>query len=460
MPVTCSVRFTTWLSMRRTLLLIPHEIASVPVFGFGWVLGLMVLAAIVVTACLAYNKQRPLQYWKSNGLVWAIAAGVIAWVMPNIELLSATGQPVGMAIRGYGVMLLLGVTASVALALWRARRYGISEEVMLGIAPWLLVGGIVGARLFYVVEYRDRFFTGDLGSTVRNLIDFTGGGLVVYGAFIGGFLAGSVYVLRHRLPFLTVGDVIVPCLFIGLSLGRLGCLMNGCCYGNACEDDWASLRFPNGSPVFEDQLNSGELLGIRLDGQGTEVKSVEPGSLAAREGIAVGDTISKLQSVRSVEEVDPTRPAEDAPLGLMAIVNGKEFYWPASRFPATANPVRASQVISSLGGLILCLSLCLFSRFVQRPGIVMLVGFASYAVLRFGMEMLRNDEPGQFGTTLTISQWVSVVVFLLSCGALVWLRSQRRGPALQARPSASPQPDPHHPDPHQPDPHQPDPVGG
>lgn len=411
--------------MRRTLLLIPHEVASVPVFGVGWVLGLMLLAAVIVTATLWLRRQRPLEYWKSNGVVWGLAAGVIVWVMPNVELLSATGQPVGMAIRGYGVMLLLGVTASVALAIARARRYGISDDVMLGIAPWLLVGGIVGARLFYVVEYRDRFFTDNLGSTIRNLIDFTGGGLVVYGAFIGGFLAGTVYVLRHRLPFLTMGDVIVPCLFIGLSLGRLGCLLNGCCYGNACADDWASIRFPNGSPVYEDQLASGELLGIRMDPTRSRVQSVMPGTLAAKSGLRPGDVISKLDSVRSIEEADPARPVEDAPLGLVAVVNGKDVYWPASRFPELANPVRASQVISSLGGLILCLSLCLLSRFVHRRGVVMLVGFASYAVLRFLMEMLRNDEPGQFGTTLTISQWVSIVVFLVSCGGLVWLRLHR-----------------------------------
>ncbi|MGV3483690.1 MAG: prolipoprotein diacylglyceryl transferase family protein [Planctomycetaceae bacterium] len=420
--------------MRKTLLLIPHEFASIPVFGVGWILGFMVFAAIVVTAVLAMRKQSPLAYWKTNGFVWAIAAAVIVFVMPNVELSSPTGQPVGMAIRGYGVMLLLGVIASVALALARGRRYGISDETMLGIAPWLLVGGIVGARAFYVIEYWDRFFTGELISTARNLIDFTGGGLVVYGAFIGGFLAGVAYVLRHGLPFLTMGDVIVPCLFIGLSLGRLGCLMNGCCYGNACEDDWASLRFPNGSPVFQDQLDSGELLGIRLDRSRSTVEAVEPGSIAAASGIRPGDKISKLDSVRSIEEADPARPMEDAPLGLVAVVNGKDFYWPASRFPERANPVRASQVISSVGGLVLCLALCLFSHFVHRPGMVMLVGFASYAVLRFGMEMLRNDEPGQFGTALTISQWVSVVVFILSCGGLLWLRMQQWSATSDRRP--------------------------
>jgi phosphatidylglycerol:prolipoprotein diacylglycerol transferase len=408
--------------MRRTLLLIPHEFASIPVFGFGWLLGLMVLAALGVTIALYFSKHSIAEYWRANGPLWAGAAGLIAFIMPMIEIESVAGEPVGMAVRGWGVMLLIGFTASAALAIARGALYGISEDVMLGIAPWLLVGGLVGARLFYVIEYRDQFFTGDLRSTIGNLLNFTAGGMVVYGAFIGGFLAGTFYVLRNRLSFLTMGDVIVPSLFIGLCLGRLGCLMNGCCYGNACEPDWASLRFPNGSPVFQDQLTSGELVGFKLDESQSRIEAVAPDSLAARDGVEVGDRVTKLRAVRSVEEAEPGQPAEDVPLGLIAVIDGNEFYWPASQLPARANPVRATQIISSIGGLILCGLLCLFSRYVSRPGIVMMVGFASYAVLRFVMEMLRNDEPGQFGTTLTISQWVSIVVFLLCCAGLVWLR--------------------------------------
>ena len=408
--------------MRRTLILLPHEIASIPLFGFGWVLGLVLVSALAVTIYLRSRGQRPIDYWMSNGLVWGIVAAAATFVVPNIELASTTGQPVGMAIRGYGVMLLLGVASSITLAVVRGRRYGVGDHVMFGIAPWLLVGGIVGARLFYVVEYRDKFFTGEIGSTIRNLINFTEGGLVVYGAFIGGFLAGVFYVRRHRLPFLLMGDVIVPCLFIGLCLGRLGCLMNGCCYGNACDDHWTALHFPSGSPVYHDQLASGELIGVKMDAAESVVETVIPDSLAANSGIKAGDKISKVDVVLSVEESDPTQPAEDAPLGMVAVIDGKEHYWPASKLPPFANPVRPSQVLSSLGGLLLCLALCLFSRYSNRNGVTMMVGFASYAVLRFGMELLRNDEPGQFGTTLTIAQWVSILVFSLSVAALIWLQ--------------------------------------
>ena len=414
--------------MRRTLLLIPHELASIPIFGFGWVLGIMVACGIAISLYVKSSGRGVAAYWQSNAMLWGFGAIVVTTVLPRIELLNVSGDPIGMAVRGYGVMLLLGVVASVWLAVVRGDRYGISADAMLGLAPWLLIGGILGARAFYVIEYRDQFFSRDIGATIRNLLNFTEGGLVVYGGFIAGFFASAFYIVKHHLPLLKMGDAIVPCMFIGLSLGRIGCLMNGCCYGNACEPSWSALRFPNSSPVYQDQLASGELVGIKLNVSGTQIESVRPESPAARSGVSVGADVSQFGTVRSAEEMSDRAPLEDAPLGLIAMIDGKEYYWPASKLPTAANPVAPSQIISSAGAFFLCVILCVYSRFATRDGMVMLVGFASYAVLRFIMEMLRNDEPGQFGTELTIAQWVSIVVFSSASVAMVWLNLMARFP--------------------------------
>jgi phosphatidylglycerol---prolipoprotein diacylglyceryl transferase len=411
--------------MRRTLFLIPHEIAGIPFFGLGWLIGLMIIAAIGVTIHQSRRGDGAVAYWTRNGLLWAMFAGAILFILPAVELVNVRGEPVGLPIRGYGVMLLSGVVAAVWLAIVRARRYGIGEEIILGIAPWAVVGGILGARLFYVIEYRDQFFYGDPISSLRRVLNFTEGGLVVYGSFIGGFLAGTIYVARKRLSVLVLGDVVVPTMFIGLALGRIGCLLNGCCYGGACEEGWTALRFPNGSPVYQDQLASGELIGVRLSEDRSRIESVRPGSPAAGRGLMVGDRVAQFGPVRSVELADPKRPMEEAPFGLIAVVAGTEHYWSADDLPPVADPVRPTQIISAIGGLALCLSLCLLSRFVSTPGFVMLIGFAGYAVLRFIMEMLRNDEPGQFGTQLTISQWVSLVVLAGSVAGLFWLVRQK-----------------------------------
>ncbi len=418
--------------MLRTLFFIPHEIAGIPVFGVGWLLGAMVLAAIVITLVQVARKGDVVAFWLQNGVLFLMAIAVIVFVLPRIELPSVGNEPAGMAVRGYGVMMLLGISASLWLALVRGRRYGISDEVILGIAPALIVGGLIGARLFYIIEYRDQFISNSLAETLGNMLNFTQGGLVVYGSFIGGFVTGVGYVLWKRLPLLTMGDVIVPCLFIGLSLGRLGCFFNGCCYGNACDPNWMALYFPNGSPVYEEQLSSGTLAGLAIDPDSQKVIAVADGSLAAGDQIAIGAKVERLSAVRSVEEAQPNTPLEEAPLGLLVVIDGKDYYWPASRLPARAQPVAPTQLMSSLGGLLLCLSLCWLSKWVTQPGRIMLIGFCSYAVLRFVMEMLRNDEPGQFGTSLTIAQWVSIVVFSLSTLGMIWLNWFHRASARDA----------------------------
>ena len=86
--------------------------------------------------------------------------------------------------------------------------------------------------------------------------------------------------------------------------------------------------------------------------------------------------------------------------------------------PKTALPVFAAQILSSITSLLLCIGLCLIPDSRLRDGTVMMLGFAGYAILRFVLELIRVDESGQFGTSLSISQWVSV--FVLS-GALIGL---------------------------------------
>jgi len=407
--------------MRRTLFLIPHEIAGVPVFGIGWILGLMALLALAISLYRFRQGESVARYWSRHGLLWGVFAVAIGILLPSVELVNVQGEPVGLAIRGYGVMLLSGIVAAVWLAIERARRYGISEEVIVGIAPWAVLGGILGARLFYVIEYRDQFFDGDLLASLKRVANFTQGGLVVYGSFIGGFVAGAVYVIRNRLPLLKLGDVVVPTLFVGLALGRFGCLLNGCCYGGDCADGWAALRFPNGSPVYQDQLSSGKLIGVQLSADRNQIEAVAVGSLAAARGLKPGDSVERLGPIRSPELADPTRPEEEVPLGLIAVVDGVEHYWSAKDLPSVAEPVLGTQIMSAIGGLSLCIGLCIASRFIRREGLVMFIGFTGYAIMRFAMEMLRNDEPGQFGTTLTISQWVSIVVLVGSAIGIAWI---------------------------------------
>jgi phosphatidylglycerol:prolipoprotein diacylglycerol transferase len=228
-------------------------------------------------------------------------------------------------------------------------------------------------------------------------------------------------------------------LFIGVFFGRIGCLMNGCCYGGRCEEHWASVQFPPTSQVYHEQvLKSGELLGLEYDRQTFRVETVSSGTLASEAGIQPG---SMIQSIRYGEpkltEASRLIPADDVRRDVIAKIDGKEHRWTPDQLPDRALPVYAVQMLSSVSSLVLCLMLCGLSLYFTREGTIMMIGFASYAVVRFVLEMIRVDEAGQFGTSLSISQWVSVVVFAVSMIGLVFVyRRPLSSESVQAQPSA------------------------
>ncbi len=82
------------------------------------------------------------------------------------------------------------------------------------------------------------------------------GGLVVYGAFFGAVAGVLLFVRKHRLPLLAVCDLVAPSMMLGLAIGRIGCLLNGCCFGAVCDHPWA-MRFPAGSPLTWRRSNAG-----------------------------------------------------------------------------------------------------------------------------------------------------------------------------------------------------------
>lgn len=441
-------------ALQRTLFYVPHEVAGLPVFGFGWLLMAMIVAAVIFLLTVVRSGGSLALEIRRNGPLWVMAVLVVTLVLPMVELRTPDGEPVGMAIRGYGVMLLLGVGSAVALAVYRGRSRGVSSDAIMSLAPWLLIGGLIGARLFFVVQYRDQFFRGEGAlQTIGRLLDFTGGGLVVYGSILGGILALWLFSRHSGLRFLRLGDVIIPCLFLGIFFGRLGCLMNGCCYGGRCEEGPWALHFPPGSPVYEEQLVSGQLVGIQVEdfgagkkpsvserrATGRRIAEVAAGSLAAEEGILPGQRIDRIRPTSPPRDTtDPRRPAEDTrDLGLEMVVDGQSYYWAADQLPRRALPVRPAQVVSSLSALVVCGLLLLLSPWIHREGLLSAIGLAAYAVVRFGLELLRSDEPGQFGTGLTISQLVSVGVFAAAMGLMVYLlRRPASASELQASEAA------------------------
>lgn len=156
-----------------------------------------------------------------------------------------------ITVHWFGVCIAAAFLAGMWTAARRAPRIGISGEVIADlVVPWLLIGGIVGARLMFVVTYwKDDF----AGKPWWEIFMIQRGGLVFYGGLIGASLATVLFARLKKVSLWKLADVMAPSIALGSMFGRIGCLMNGCCYGRACDLPWA-IRFPAnnhlGSPTY------------------------------------------------------------------------------------------------------------------------------------------------------------------------------------------------------------------
>jgi phosphatidylglycerol:prolipoprotein diacylglycerol transferase len=232
--------------MCSTLFRIPMQVAigpwTLPLFGWGVLLAAWVVGggAVLVRAA---RRQGLAAAVTSLGPSLAIVAAVVLWVAP------ALAEDGGVPVRGYGAMLLAAAAAGTWLSVRRGRAAGFDADTILGLGLWIFVAGIVGARLFFVVEYHDEFFRpGEpLAASLARAAFIPNGGLVVFGALPTAGLAAWWYARRHGLPLLRLADVIAPGLLVGLAIGRVGCFLNGCCFGGPTDLPWA-VSFPSGSP--------------------------------------------------------------------------------------------------------------------------------------------------------------------------------------------------------------------
>ena len=137
-------------------------------------------------------------------------------------------------------MMALAFLAGLWTATRRAQRVNIAGETISDITLWIMLGGIFGARIFYVTTYWKQEFA-DQSFTEVFMVQH--GGLVYYGGLIGATLAAMVYIRWKKLPLWPLTDVLAPSIALGSFFGRIGCLLNGCCYGRACDLPWA-IHFP------------------------------------------------------------------------------------------------------------------------------------------------------------------------------------------------------------------------
>lgn len=143
-----------------------------------------------------------------------------------------------LTIHGYGLMIGIGVLCCVAMGLYRAKKYNLSQDAVLDIAIYCIICGYVGAKLLFVIVEFESFLKDPLSVLGSQ-------GFVVYGGITVGVLTGVLYCRIKKLSFWEYFDLLAPSVAIAQGFGRIGCFLAGCCYGRET-DSFLGVVFPEG----------------------------------------------------------------------------------------------------------------------------------------------------------------------------------------------------------------------
>jgi len=184
-------------------------------------------------------------------------------------------------------MLAIGFFSGIMFAAWRAGKAGENPDHIYNLSVWIVISSLFGARLYYIVTHYSEFRVDNAGSVftrifleLKNMfwpISSNGqvgiSGLVLYGGLILATAATAYYLKKHRLNVLLYMDILAPSIGLGEFFTRIGCFLNGCCFGtptnSVCgvvfpEDSAAGFYFPN-IPIHPAQLYN-SLAGLSIFG--------------------------------------------------------------------------------------------------------------------------------------------------------------------------------------------------
>jgi prolipoprotein diacylglyceryltransferase len=368
--------------------------------------------------------------------------------------------PEGIPIYGFGLMLFLAFLLCTWMAGRRARQEGIHPDTIQDLAFWIVISGLIGARAMSLLT-RD---------PMPGLIEFFvelpriwDGGIVLYGSVLGGligfFLAYFLVYRRKKFPVMRFLDTIAPAIALGLVLGRMGCFLNGCCYGMVAPANCTSVTpvgFPLCAPAREVLVSNGSqtVAGFTClplapaEGSGVAIDQIDPHSPAAAVGLRSGDRIvaingrpvSQLEELSLALSLGPYEnnwPRGRRDLELTVIPNG-QMEEKTVRFTPYSLGLYPTQLYEMMSMFLLMLVLMAYTSLRHNPGQVMAVLMVGYGMHRYLNELLR-DDPRPKG----IEAYGSVILVVGGLLLWTWLQSLPKAPPpepLKEKPEPSPAP--------------------
>ena len=164
-------------------------------------------------------------------------------VIFDFGVINVFGFKFQLAIYSFGLMLVIAFYTCYFLLNHDFKRLGYEEKLASDIIFWSALGGIFGAKVYYLIENLDDV----LASQNPFGMIFSGAGLVFIGGLIGAVTAVSIIIRKNNLPWFIFADILAPLIILGYAIGRIGCFLVGDDYGIPSKLPWA-LSFPDGLP--------------------------------------------------------------------------------------------------------------------------------------------------------------------------------------------------------------------
>ncbi len=295
-----------------------------------------------------------------------------------------------LTVKSYGFLMVCGFIAAIFLIRRLSRDLGDHSEHITTAALYSLIAGVVGARIFYVIHYWSPQFSG------KNILDIFAvwkGGLELLGGVLLAVFTIVMYLWIQKLPLRRYLDILGIGLLLALGFGRLGCLMNGCCFGKPTTCPVA-ITFPYGSLAYDSQ--------IRPDSARHRDK---PYIQLPADFFDIDENGNYyLKPYNDLDAQQKCEVAHDGPYHCL--------------------PVIPTQIVESTLAFLGCIGLYFHRQkgikiqtqgrelpFIFKPGATFALMFIYYGTMRFFIEYLRDDNPIH-SNGFTISQNLSIALII------------------------------------------------